>query len=80
MEHKDVRDFLLHGTEAGDLIKFTSGGWQTGITQIDDEDLFVHGVPEDILNHKHFTVSKDFIYLKGGVQIGATRIELDSGD
>lgn len=36
-----VRTFLRTKTKVGDVVVFTSGGWQIGCTYIDHEDLFL---------------------------------------
>lgn len=37
----DLREFLLHRTNVGDIIIIRDSGWQTGCTMIDNEDLFI---------------------------------------
>lgn len=77
VEYKNVGDFLLHGTKSWTLVKFTDGGWQVGLTQIDDEDLFTRSLDRTMLSRTKFEVSEAYIYLAGGVQVAAIRIELD---
>ena len=36
----DLREFLLHKTNVGDIVVIQDAGWQTGLTMIDNEDLF----------------------------------------
>ena len=35
-----LKEFLLNETKPGEIVIFREGGWQVGMTRIDNEDLF----------------------------------------
>lgn len=55
---KTVGEYLLHETEVGEIVVFCDEGWQYGLVQIDDEDLFIGSLSSDLLAATDFTVAK----------------------
>ena len=48
----DLREFLLHKTNVGDIVVIQDAGWQTGLTMIDNEDLFIDSLDPSMLRRK----------------------------
>lgn len=48
----DLKEFLLHQTNVGDIVVIKDGGWQTGCTMIDNEDLFIYSLNPTMLRRK----------------------------
>lgn len=44
-----LKDFLLHKTKVADIVVIREGGWQIGMTMIDNEDLFIHSLNPTLL-------------------------------
>lgn len=55
-----VEDYLRKETKVGDIIIFTNGGWQIGMTQIDSEDLFIRSLSNYVLDAKVKKVYTDY--------------------
>ena len=43
---------LLHKTNAGDIVVIQDAEWQTGLTMIDNEDLFISSLDPSMLRRK----------------------------
>ena len=48
----DLREFLLHKTNVGDIVVIQDAGWQTGLAMIDNEDLFIDSLDPSMLRRK----------------------------
>ena len=58
-----LREFLLHHTNVGEIVIIREGGWQTGCTMIDHEDLFINSLAQSYLNMEvleHERVKKEW--------------------
>lgn len=45
-----VRETLLHHVKGGELVQILDGGYNVAMCFIDYEDLFIHGIPKEILD------------------------------
>lgn len=45
-----LSEFLLHKTQIGTLVHITESGWNSAMAFIDYEDLFIRGIPSDLLD------------------------------
>lgn len=60
----NLREFLLHHTNVGDLVVFKEGVWQIGCTIIDNEDLFIGSINPILLRanvKNHAYTTRDWI-------------------
>ena len=48
----DLKEFLLRKTNVGDIVVIQDAGWQTGLTMIDNEDLFISSLDPSMLRRK----------------------------
>lgn len=47
-----LQEFLLRQTDVGDIVIFREGGWQIGMTRIDNEDLFIRSIDPALLRRE----------------------------
>ena len=47
-----LQEFLLEQTGVGDIVIFREGGWQIGMTRIDNEDLFIRSIDPTLLQRE----------------------------
>ena len=70
-----IKDFLLEHTKVGEVVVFRDGGWYTGLTMIDHEDLFIHLFSSKFLDE---TVKKvehsQWFEINPGTQIQVTEV------
>lgn len=45
-----VGEFLQREARIGDIVIFRDGGWQIGMTRIDNDSLYTHGLNPVLLN------------------------------